>query len=157
LEKEKVIPNTILLCDTHPDRWNWKLIKLVWVWWWSLSFSDVLKLIEVSYIAPHSYEELWMKFISSSWFGELKVWSNRIIKTNNTIYYTTLSKNFWKKNGYTYEWCVWWLREKPVNSYRYWGISLKRRMKRSVPVFWRNCLPVQVENNTVQEVYSLIR
>lgn len=156
LEQKNTSTYELIDCDIHPDRWEWVLIQLSWVRGSTISLQQLCELLWVRFSYAYADTTVWKWFIATHGFWYFKAWDNRCVKTNNKIYYTTLAKDFWKNKSYTFDRCLWTWWVQWVDNYKFQNISFKKRVK-SIPVFRRNCLPVIVENNTVQEIYSLIR
>lgn len=157
LESNEDLEYRVLPCNIHPQWWEWTLLKLCWVWWSNISLKQLSILINKNNSYSSTQDAVWKNFIWNHWYWWFAIWDHWILKTNNEVYYTTLYKDFWKDISYTYGRCegTWWIAWR--NTYRYKNMSLKKRMKLNVPVFWRNCLPVEIKNDTVQKIYSLIR
>ena len=144
-------------CSVHPQWGSWKLLRFINI----LEIKPSLDLVLQSLWLNMSYSvmsvRIWQRFVSPIWKWRFNIKNHHFFRTNGTIYYTTLSIDFWKWIDYEYSWCEWGTWQSLDGKDRIWAKSAKRRLKENVPVFWRSCLPVQRKNDTVQEIYSLVR
>lgn len=145
-------------CTILSYRWSWVL--------WRLDIKNTTTLEEVilvttsDIVVDNSKSTQRKKFIfwSSLWY--YKLWKHWILRTSWMYYYTTLWKDFWISTNTSLCEEKFWvdelLRRLPEKNDVYKWKKIKNWLKwKSVPVFWRNSLPVQWETPIVDEIYPL--
>lgn len=148
-------PISMKPCTVHPDRWNGVFVRLDNID--SLTLDSIVSTLGLSLYFGASKELERQSFVVWSGLWWFSIWGDWILRCWSGLYYTSLNKNFWKKECITYARCIWNNHWRAVNTSDLWqGQKILDRMKdHSVPVFWRSCLPVVGETHTLTAIYSL--
>jgi tRNA(Ile)-lysidine synthetase-like protein len=153
-----VTPVSYIQCAVAPSRGSWIL--------WRLDVKKTTLLEEVigvgsnNLVVDNSNSTQRKAFASWSSLWYFKIWKDWILRTSWMFYYTTLWKDFWVSTSRVVPIELFWLdrsiRRLPENNDIYEWKAINDWLKwKSVPVFRRNCLPVQWETPIIKKIYPL--
>lgn len=153
-----VNPVSYYECSLAWFRGEWVLWRLTITK--TTSIEEVILLCNSYLVVDNSVNNRRRKFILWTWLWYFKIWKYWILRTSWMFYFTTLRKFFWLSDNIELPKKLFWISDdiwrlpQKEDTYK-WKPIHEWIKSQAVPIFWRNCLPVQWETHIIKKVYSL--